>query len=154
MSSVPFATFNGSLCLLCPLWPFVRECPKSSFCNVSGCQSKHSTCVHPQRDPQDPEEASPRENSNEHEVSIPDGNAACNAQSIFIGANRHCASIGAGKSVTATSIVPVRVKAKGSNGSTVTFLNSGSNTTLCSNKLSSWRLWTSKGTRRDFPLLP
>ena len=55
-----------------------------------------------------------------------------NTQNSFISADGQCASIGAGKSVTALPIVPVRVKAKGSNTSTVTyaFLDSGSNTTL------------------------
>ena len=78
--------------------------------------------------------------SHPHKVSIPDGNVACNAQSSFITANGQCASIGAGKTVTAISIVPLGVKAKGSNGSTVIFLDSGSNTTFCSNKLSLCRL--------------
>jgi len=129
---------SKGLCVNCLLpGHFVRECPKSSFCKISRCQSKHSTYLHPQRDAREPEETSPRENTNEHEVSIPDGNAVGNAQSSFISAIGQCASIGAGKSATALPIVPVRVKAKGSNRSTVTyaFLNSGSNTTFCSNKL-------------------
>ena len=85
----------------------------------------------------EPEETSRRENTNEHEVSVPDSNAVGNAQSNFISADGQCASIGAGKSATALPIVPVRVKAKGSNRSTVTYavLDSGSNTTFCSNKL-------------------
>ena len=129
---------SKGLCVNCLLsGHFVRECPKSSFCKVSGCQSKHSTYLHPQRDAQDPEETSPHENTNEHEVSVPGGNAASNAQSSFISADGQCASIGAGKSATALPIVPVRVKAKGSNRSTITyaFLDSGSNTTFCSYKL-------------------
>ena len=70
-------------------------------------------------------------------MSIPDGKAAGNAQSSSISANGQSASIGAGKSVTALPIVPIRVKAKGLYGSTVTyfFLDSGSNITFCSNKL-------------------
>ena len=60
-----------------------------------------------------------------------------NAQNSFISTDGQCASIRAGKSASALPIVPVRVKAKGSNTSTVTyaFLDSGSNTTFCSNKL-------------------
>ena len=129
---------SKGLCVNCLLpGHFVRECPKSSFCKISGCQSKHSTYLHPQRDAREPEETPPRENSNEHEVSIPDGNPESNAQSSFITTDSQCASIGAGKSATALPIVPVRVKAKGSSRSTVTyaFLDSGSNTTFCSNKL-------------------
>ena len=129
---------SKGLCVNC-LLPgyFTRKCPKSSFCKISGCQSNHSTYLHPQRDAREPEEISPRENTNEHEVSIPDGNAVSNAQNSFISADGHCASIGADKSATALPIVPVRVKAKGSNSSTVTyaFLDSGSNTTFCSNKI-------------------
>ena len=115
----------------------MRECPKSSFCKISGCQSKHSTYLHPRRDVRETEETLPRENTNEHEVPVPDGNAVSNAQNSFISADGQCASIGAGKSATALPIEPVRVKAKGSNRSTVTyvFLDSGSNTTFCSNKL-------------------
>ena len=129
---------SKGLCVNCLLpGHFVRECPKSSFCKISGCQSKHSTYLHLQRNAQEAEEASPHQNTNEHEVSIPDGNAENNAQSSFISADGQCASIGAGKSATALPIVPVRVKAKGSNRTTVTyaFLDSGSNTTFCSNKL-------------------
>ena len=105
----------------------MRDCPKSSFCKISGWQSKHSTYLHPQGDVREPE----------HEDSVPDGNAVSNAQNSFISADGQCASIGAGKSASALPIVPVRVKAKGSNTSTVTyaFLDSGSNTTFCSNKL-------------------
>ena len=48
---------STGLCVNCLLsGHFVRECPKSSFCKVSGCQSKHSTYLHPQSDPQDPED--------------------------------------------------------------------------------------------------
>jgi len=85
----------------------------------------------------EPEETSRRENTNEHEVSVPDSNAVGNAQSNFISTDGQCPSIGAGKSATTLPIVPVRVKAKGSNRSTVTYavLDSGSNTTFCSNKL-------------------
>ena len=129
---------SKGLCVNCLLpGHFVRECLKSSFCKISGCQSKHSTYLHQQRDVREPEETSPRENTNEHEVPVPDGNAVSNAQNSFISADGQCASIGAGKSATALPIVPVRVKAKGSNSSTVTyaFLDSGSNTTFCSNKL-------------------
>ena len=129
---------SKGLCVNC-LLPgyFVRECPKSSFCKISGCQSKHSTYLHPQRDVREPEETPPRDNTNEHEVPVRDGNAVSNAQNSFISADGQCASIRAGKSATALPIVPVRVKAKGSNRSTVTyaFLDSGSNTTFCSNKL-------------------
>jgi len=114
----------------------IRECPKSSFCKVSGCQSKHCTYSHPQRDAQEPEETSPREDTDEHEVSIPDGNAPNNAQSSSVSADGQCASTGAGKSATDLQIVPGKVKTKGSDRSTVTyaFLDSGSNTTFCLNK--------------------
>lgn len=115
----------------------MRGCPKTSFCKISGCQSKHSTYLNPERDVQEPGETSPRENTNEHEVSVADSNTVSNAQNSFIGADGQCASIGAGKSATALLIIPVRVKVKGSNTSTVTyaFLDRGSNTTFCSNKL-------------------
>ena len=68
---------------------------------------------------------------------MPDGNAVSDAQNSFISADGQCASIGAGKSASALPIVPVRVKAKGSNTLivTYTFLDRGSYTTFCSNKL-------------------
>lgn len=73
-----------------------------------------------------------------------DGNAASNAQSSFISA---------AKSVTTVSVVPVRVKAKGSNGSslTYTFLDAPIPHSV---PTSLWTLWALNGTRRDFPLLP
>ena len=104
---------SKSLCVNCLLpGHFVRDCTKSIFCKISGWQSKHSTYLHPQRDVREPEETSPRENTNEHEDSVPDGNAVNNAQNSCISADGQCASIGAGKSAPAFPIVPVRVKAK------------------------------------------
>ena len=130
---------SKSLCINCLLpGHFVRECPKPSFCKISGCRTKHSTYLHPQRDVREPEEISPGENTNEHEVPAPDGNTVSNAQNSLISADGQCASIGAGKTATALPIVPAsKAKAKGSNRSTVTyaFLDSGSNTSFCSNKL-------------------
>lgn len=73
-----------------------------------------------------------------------DGNAASNAQSSFISA---------AKSVTTLPIVPVRVKAKGSNGSslTYTFLDAPIPHSV---PTSLWTIWASNRTRRDFPLIP
>ena len=74
--STDFSSFVQRVSVNC-LVPghFVRECPKSSFCKISGYQSKHSTYPHLQRNAREPGEISPRENTDEHKVSVPDSNA-------------------------------------------------------------------------------
>lgn len=56
---------SKGLCINCLLpGHFVRDCPKSSFCRISGCHFKHSIYLYPQKDAREAEETSPFANTN------------------------------------------------------------------------------------------
>lgn len=116
---------------------FVLTCQKESFCKVKGCTSKHSTFLHPN-------------NSKVSLNALGDNNADSNAsqkasrgpQPDNTGFNsatnayvKSCYSTST--SVTGLAIVPVRVKAKGRQEAveTYAFLDSGSNTSFCTESL-------------------
>ena len=96
-------------------------CPKTSFCKVDGCRDKHSTFLHP---------LSARiDDATQPEIG---------AQSAYVNVGKPSLTVtGAGTSVTGLPVVPVKVKAKGSNTllCTYAFLDGGSNTTFCSDQL-------------------
>ena len=123
----------------------VNSCPKHSFCEVTGCQSKHSTFLHPRsytpdrRNPPSNERDEnnspihPRKEENETMNSVND-----NAQSGCVNATKMSADVtGAGVITTGLPIVPVKVKCAGSSRvvTTYAFLDAGSNTTFCTEDL-------------------
>ena len=102
------------------------SCPKQSFCQIVGCKighRKHSTFLHPKNDKPvktEPPSVSETQLSNTEVV-------ACEGM---------CSATGAGASATGLAIVPVNVRAKGKEMfQTYAFLDPGSNTTFCTDKL-------------------
>ena len=115
---------------------FVKDCPKRSFCRVHDCKEKHSTFLHPKRiketlekpkDDPDPPTIVPKND----EVS---SNESSNGYVRIKGQSQPAVK---GTSTTGLAIVPVRVKAKGTDKTieTYAFLDSGSNTSFCTEKL-------------------
>ena len=114
---------------------FARDCPKESFCRVQGCVGKHSTFLHP------------RSNTNASTASTitesPTGGQGKGVEPPPV--NSNSANNGyikssystSSNSVTGLAILPVRVKAKGHGkiAETYAFLDSGSNTSFCTESL-------------------
>lgn len=118
---------------------FVRTCQKDSFCKVKGCSSKHSTFLHPGRSKTSlhvPAENSA--NSNAIQVAAlattdpqPDSSPT-SANNGYIKS-----SFSSSSTVTGLAIVPVCVKVKGRQevAETYAFLDSGSNTSFCTESI-------------------
>ena len=119
----------NKLCLNC-LVPghFVQDCPKRSFCRIQGCTKKHSTYLHVKETP-------PSQNRIEAGQTEPPATAnAAQASNSYLNVNASQVSSG---SVVGLSIVPVKVKVKGTSKKVLTyaFLDSGSNTSFCTEDL-------------------
>ena len=100
---------------------YAAVCPKTSFCKVDGCKDKHSTFLHPP--------AVRATNGTQSDIGT---------QSAYVNVdNPQCAFSGVGGSVTGLPVVPVKVRAKGSDTTvhTYAFLDGGSNTSFCSEQL-------------------
>ena len=100
---------------------YAAVCPKTSFCKVDGCDDKHSTFLHPP--------AVPAPNGTQSDIGT---------QSAYVNVDKlQCAFSGVGGSVTGLPVVPVKVRAKGSDTTvhTYAFLDGGSNTSFCSEQL-------------------
>lgn len=113
---------NNKLCLDClTTGHFVRACPKSSFCKVDGCTGKHSTFLHPE---------DKLDKNQEPKVTA---GCANNGYVKITPKTTHPKA----SSVTGLAIVPVRVKAAGRSElvETYAFLDSGSNTSFCTEEL-------------------
>ena len=114
---------------------FVRACPKKSFCKVEGCTNKHSTFLHPKHN-QPPRINKPGDSKDESETSK---SPASDGDQASTGTNGYVKSKSSvpGTSVTGLAIVPVYVKVKGDSRTveTYAFLDSGSNTTFCTDAL-------------------
>ncbi|KAK3745376.1 hypothetical protein QZH41_001404 [Actinostola sp. cb2023] len=132
-----FVRWKG-LCYNC-LNPGHRSdaCPKESFCRVTGCKftRKHSTFLHPQEKPvrtetQTKQESTQLSKPSEEGERQPSKNANNSTNGL-------CSSIGAGRSITGLAIVPVKVKAKDKDKviETYAFLDQGSNTSFCTERL-------------------
>jgi len=92
---------------------YAAACPKASFCRVDGCEDKHSTFLHP---------PAVRATSG----TQPD----VGTKSAYVNVDKlQCAFSGARGSVTGLLVVPVKVRAKGSDITvhTYAFLDGGSN---------------------------
>ena len=115
---------------------FVRSCPKKSFCKVDGCTSKHSTFLHPKQNqpPRNDKDGSKIDREVPKEPLVPDGDQLANPANNGYVKSEPSTS---GSSVTGLAIVPVHVKVKGNSRSvkTYAFLDSGSNTTFCTDAL-------------------
>ncbi|KAK3754770.1 hypothetical protein QZH41_007277 [Actinostola sp. cb2023] len=105
----------------------VSSCPKPSFCKVEGCKAKHSTYLHPKV-----------VNSDEKKPTDNKTNGDATARNGYVKASIPSKSPSrVSRDVTGLAIVPVKVKAKGSDEVTETyaFLDGGSNTTFLTDNL-------------------
>ena len=112
-----------------------KNCPKPSFCKVTGCTKKHSTYLHPQSVNLD--DADERQLENRREEDQESGNSV-DSQKGYVKTKDRCYGVtGAGASEIGMPIVPVKVKSRSSNRTVVTYasLDSGSNTTFCTHDL-------------------
>ena len=115
----------------------VQSCPKNSYCKIPTCRTKHSTFLHPKTQDRNNGNLPP----NEGRIIERDGSAAGNnngnAQNGYVNCDSHCALTGAGALTVGLPIVPVKVKARGSDTPVLTyaFLDGGSNTSFCSHQL-------------------
>ena len=126
-------------CLM--LGHMAMSCPKESYCQVIGCKignRKHSTFLYPKNDknvktePAVLSEAQPSNAGNEGQ-----NGQARSCFSEVVACEGLCNATGAGAPATGLAIVPVNVRAKGKEKTvqTYAFLDPGSNTTFCTDKL-------------------
>ena len=114
------------------------SCPKDTFCKVEGCTGKHSTFLHHKTTPNDrdnnDEEASANKAVSKEPPEHENGSRPANTGFVKMTSKSNYAT---SSSVTGLAIVPVRVKAKGRPEmvETYAFLDSGSNTSFCTESL-------------------
>ncbi|XP_068724103.1 uncharacterized protein [Montipora capricornis] len=109
---------------------FAQDCPKKSFCRITGCNKKHSSFLHPR------ETTMPTTDSSRVITSNPEPTANTTpVRNSYIQSNTFQTLNGS--TVVGLSIVPVKVKAKGQDKkiTTYAFLDSGSNTSFCTDDL-------------------
>ena len=120
---------------------FVKDCPKDSFCKVDGCRVKHSTFLHPIVNKGNVQQQKGDMKGHKAELikqlqgaddnKKPVGRCGYIGGKLGISNNRVCTSL---------AIVPVKVRLPGNKQEvieTYTFLDTGSNTTFCTEKLMS-----------------
>ena len=122
------------LCLNCLVsGHFVQDCPKQSFCRIEGCTKKHSTFLHEKDCTQ---EVTPSQPTQSNGAASTETNAtATQGSNGYVQSGTFQAS--SVSSIVGLSIVPVKVKARGQDKKVLTyaFLDSGSNTSFCTDAL-------------------
>ncbi|XP_048577095.1 uncharacterized protein LOC116610276 [Nematostella vectensis] len=120
---------NKNLCRNC-LVPghYVFKCSKGSFCRIEVCDKKHSTFLHKRE-----ERAKSKEKENE-QTSENAAHAQSKPSNGYVQTFKSSPSAG---TAIGPPIVPVHVRAKGhiSSVRTYAFLDPGSNTSFCTNKI-------------------
>ena len=115
---------------------YVRACTKRSFCKVRGCSGTHSTFLHPKPGDTKCEREWPNETKakTKEDPDMQDFKDGTNGATIAYIKSE----LPKNKSITGLAIVPVKVKTAGSfkTVETYAFLDSGSNTTFCTDALS------------------
>ncbi|PFX28559.1 hypothetical protein AWC38_SpisGene6728 [Stylophora pistillata] len=117
------------------------SCPKQSYCQTVGCKighRKNSTFLHPKNDkPAKTEPASPSETQSSNTDNEKQNDRARSCFTEVVACKGTCSATGAGATATGLAIVPVNVRAKGKENmvQTYAFLDPGSNTTFCTDKL-------------------
>ena len=101
----------------------VQSCPKNSYCKIPACHTNYSTFLHLGPINEGDRRATRNNNDNAHKNCV--------------NGDSQCALTGAGTSTIGLHIVPVKVKARTADPPVLTyaFLDSGSNTTFCSQTL-------------------
>ena len=122
------------LCVNCfSFGHFVRDCPKASFCRVEGCSGKHSTFLHLKKPNANPAMSNTKDKGQENteQVAVTDDSSSGYVKTSH-GLNPPGYSSG-----VCLPMVPVRVRASGRSDTVLTyaFLDPGSNTTFCTDKL-------------------
>ena len=133
---------SRGLCYNC-LMPghMAMNCPKESFCQIVGCKiahRKHSTFLHPKNDkPVRTEPASLSETPSSYTGSEEQNDQARSCFTGVVTCEGLCSATGAGVPATGLAIVPVNVRAKGQEKmvQTYAFLDPGSNTAFCTDRL-------------------
>ena len=119
---------------------FVRDCPKKSFCRVQDCTAKHSTFLH-LKDPKSREQRPIRGEVADDDVKDgkPDQKPEESKNGYVTAMNSRASTTSCSKntSMTGLAVVPVKVRAKGGNKmvETYAFLDNGTNTTFCTERL-------------------
>ena len=143
------------LCINC-LVPghFVRDCSKKSFCRVHGCTDKHSTFLHPKEPRTDPpsDKLTPGRKDEDNSRRSEEDHAAKESNNGYVRTGKSPLRASASMSTAGLAVVPVKVKAKGKAKTveTYAFLDSGSNTSFCTEKL--MRLLNLEGTKMTLSL--
>ena len=108
-----------------------RECKKDSFCRINGCRGKHSTFLHQVKS--DKESKPANDSARSSQRSIEEGSTS----SLNSSSNGYVDISQASQRIISLPIVPVRVKGPDGNKEvqTYAFLDSGSNTTFCTDNL-------------------
>ena len=112
--------------------------PKGKLCKVSGCQVKHSTFLHSKPVCHSKEKPSSNEAFEESRGEEIEERQNPGVQNGYVNVNNSRRDdIGAGVPSTGLAIVPVKVKCKDSAETILTyaFLDTGSNTSFCTNEL-------------------
>ena len=122
------------LCLNCLVsGHFVQDCPKQSFCRIEGCTKKHSTFLHEKDRIQ---EVTPSQPTQSNGAASTETNAtATQGSNGYVQSGTFQAS--SVSSIVGLLIVPVKVNARGQDRKVLTyaFLDSGSNTSFCTDAL-------------------
>lgn len=129
------------LCINCLVaGHMANSCPKASFCRVTGCKGVHSSYLHPKsvqpatnrQSSQNPTFTSVESPEQGSVQDVLNGYVRGNNESRNIEDHSHCQA-----SVTGLAVIPVKVKAPGRADTVMTyaFLDNGSNTSFCSEKL-------------------
>eukprot|EP00794_Sanderia_malayensis_P013184 gene13184-14532_t len=113
---------------------FVRSCSKESFCKVNGCVGKHSTFLHPKSNQNVHGGSNEQSTSNQSTPTINPNSTPASSGYVEVSEGT---SFSTSATTTALAIVPVLVKARESTKllETYAFLDSGSNTSFCTESL-------------------
>ena len=127
------------LCINC-LTPdhFVRNCPKKSFCRIPDCPAKHSTFLHLKTQAnRDHHQRQPDEEIKRNETSDKQDTSNAESNNGYVTAMSSSGNSTKESTITGLAVVPVKVKAKGGDKTveTYAFLDTGSNTTFCTERL-------------------
>ncbi|KAL9986299.1 hypothetical protein ACROYT_G000428 [Oculina patagonica] len=115
--------------------------PKESYCQIVGCKiahRKHSTFLHPENDrPVKTKPPSLSETPSSNTGSEEQNDQSRSRFTEVVSCEGLCSATGAGAPATGLAIVPVNVRAKGKEKmvQTYAFLDPGSNTTFCTDRL-------------------
>ena len=99
---------------------FVKDCPKRSFCRVHDCKEKHSTFLHPKRIKETFEK--PKDNPDLPTIELKNEEVSSNeSNNGYVRIKGKSLPAVKGTSTAGLAVVPVRVKAKGTDKTIETY---------------------------------